>query len=718
MELKEFFKLILKYKYVIIIVPLVTIIVTHFLVKRLPLEFVSTGRMATGIVDQSRQLLDPIASTLQDAAIAGKFSNLEEVMRLKKMMDMVSYNLILHDLTTNKPFRPQGKDYVHFNKRDSARAVPYFKDKLAKLEPLNLHVEYDKWLNDMLIEKRYDQRSLEYGLGIKRDGDSDFMSVSIDTENPELSAFIVNTLIQGFIAYHTASLKETESGAINYLSDMMKQKRKILKDKQDSLLAYRVAHSIMNIDDQSRTISSQMSANDERLLQANKDAESYRGAIDNIDQKFDPNERKYIEANVTKLNIAVSSTRDKMHELSDKYVRSNFDKRIKVSLDSIQKVLTEQMNQTSDQYILNPLVGKDELRRRKNELEVSYDLARYSIQLMEDQQRKLKSQYDKLVPLDARLKSFYYDIDNASHEYQEALSKYNLTNLQSASSSKLIQVQVAMPEPAEPSKKMLLVILSGFVSGFAVLMVLFVMFFLDDSIKNPTQLANATQIPVLGYLNLVSGNTLDLRKLWDVENRDKMAQFKDLLRAIRFEIDQELDGEKVVAITSMKGGEGKTLLAISLAYSYSMINKKVLLIDGNFENPTISKTVNPKLYVEDVFKNTPGSYDTIINTNSVMGNHGGDVTLLEIGDERFIRQKLNELKSVYDVIIIETPSLDEMNKAKEWLLFTNKFIAVFEAGQSIVNGKKALVKYLQGAGDKFAGWVLNKSAYNIKKKKR
>jgi succinoglycan biosynthesis transport protein ExoP len=101
-----------------------------------------------------------------------------------------------------------------------------------------------------------------------------------------------------------------------------------------------------------------------------------------------------------------------------------------------------------------------------------------------------------------------------------------------------------------------------------------------------------------------------------------------------------------------------------------------------------------------------------------LGNHGEDLTLLEISDEKYIREKFNELKRIYDVIIIEAPSLESMNKSKEWLLFANKFIGVFEAGQTIVNGKKQLVKYLQEADDKFAGWVLNKAYYNIKKKRK
>ncbi|MES2275070.1 MAG: AAA family ATPase [Bacteroidota bacterium] len=720
MEFKEFLKLLFKHKYILIIVPLVAIIITFFLVKRLPNEYEASGQIATGIVDQSRQMLDPISSTIQEAKIDGDFSNLTEVMKLKKMMNMVSYNLLIHDLDGKEPpFRPLPKYYIHMNAADNAKALTLLRYKLQHLESLSLEDKdsYESWLYGLIVGKKYDDRTLNTGLTIARNANSDFITVSIITENAKLSAFIVNTLCQGFIDYHAKMVKLNEASALTYLTKLLEQKRVALANKMDSLQRYKIKNGILNLEEQSRSIADQKAANQEKLSQAIKDAESYRGALDNIEKRFDPKDRQYVEARVTPLNTAVTSTDEKLKQATDRWINGNFSPKLKASMDSLQKQKVALINQTSDQYINNPLLGKDDLVKQRNTLEVNYDLARYSIASIEGQIKKLEGHFDDLVPLDAKVKAYNFDIENASKEYQDALSRYNLTNLQSNSSSKLIQVEIAMPERAQPSKKMLLVILGGIGTEVAAVMFLFILFFIDDSIKNPTQLANATELPVLGYLNQISGNSIDLRKLWDVEHRDKMQQFKDLLRAVRFEVDQELDGEKVLAITSMKEGEGKTLLAISLAYSYSMINKKVLLIDGNFENPTISQTVNPKLFVEEVFKHKPGNYEPLSNTNSVMGNHGGDITLLEIGDERYIREKLNELRTIYDVIIIETPALEAMNKSKEWFLFTNKFIAVFEAGQEIANGKKALVKYLKSMDTKFAGWVLNKSQYNIKKKK-
>lgn len=95
---------------------------------------------------------------------------------------------------------------------------------------------------------------------------------------------------------------------------------------------------------------------------------------------------------------------------------------------------------------------------------------------------------------------------------------------------------------------------------------------------------------------------------------------------------------------------------------------------------------------------------------SVLGNQGNDITLLEIDNEKTIQQKFLRLKSMYDIIIIEVQDLDKMNKAKEWMLFADKTIAVFEANRAFSETKNASVKYLRVLGPKFAGWIFNKAS--------
>ena len=59
------------------------------------------------------------------------------------------------------------------------------------------------------------------------------------------------------------------------------------------------------------------------------------------------------------------------------------------------------------------------------------------------------------------------------------------------------------------------------------------------------------------------------------------------------------------------------------------------------------------------------------------------------------------------MIIIDVNTLSDINMAKEWLLFTENNIAVFEAGNRLTDHDKELVDYIRNQPG-FLGWVINK----------
>ena len=108
MELNKFLKLLYKRKYVLVIVPLITVFITFSLVRKLADTYKSHSRLSTGLVDQSQQILQTSDQT-QESIILQQFSNLLEVFRLKRIFDQVSYQLMIHDLTSDKPYRSPSK---------------------------------------------------------------------------------------------------------------------------------------------------------------------------------------------------------------------------------------------------------------------------------------------------------------------------------------------------------------------------------------------------------------------------------------------------------------------------------------------------------------------------------------------------------------------------------------------------------------------------------
>ncbi len=235
------------------------------------------------------------------------------------------------------------------------------------------------------------------------------------------------------------------------------------------------------------------------------------------------------------------------------------------------------------------------------------------------------------------------------------------------------------------------------------------MFFLDNTIISPKALANVSKISVLGYLHELSGSSVDLRQVWnDTTTNSEMRMFRTLLQSIRFEVDSLMAGKKILLINSLSQAEGKTFLAMNLAYAYSLINKRVLLIDGNFENAGITDASKARMYIEDYLRNLVP--DTSLNTASkitVLGNKGGDFSLLEVSNEKCIKEKMERLKESFDIILIESSALNTLNKSKEWTLFADKIITVFKAGNGIKDGQRPNLGYLKSLNKRFLGWIIN-----------
>ena len=713
-EIRKFINLLLRYKLVLIAVPLITVMVTFYIVRNLPDVYPAQAQISTGIVDETQQMAFSEASGLQDSRIEQKFINMVQVMQSKSMLDLVSYKLIIHDLTT-KPFREPSPLVKTLNLEARKHALSVFKEKYAKKEGLNLRDRDQKGLFDVLNSMGYGEMGLKSNLVVYRAGTTDFIFIDFTSENPELSAFVVNTLSNEFTDYYTILVKENQRSSVDFLRNLLKVKADTLQDRITGLRAYKIENRILNLAEQSSQIYSQTADYESRVLQAEKDILSLKGTIANIDKKFDPADRKYSESMYTNLNQQIMGTRSELISMEQKFVDSDYDERYRVSRDSLQKIIAGQIGNLSDTYTDNPMSSKANLIARKLELQIELDRTIYGLNSLKNQLAVMGRKFGQLVPHEAVIQSYERDIETGSNEYQAVLTNYNKVAMEAEYPVKLKQTQIAMPGNPLPSKKMLLVIISGILSGVFCIMVFFAMFFLDNRIRQPSDLVLSTKAPVLGYLNLVGKSTLDLKGIWkNLHGTPEMREFKKQLRSTRFEVNRELshtsDRGQILSITSIAEGEGKTLIAACIAYTYVMVNKKVLLIDGNFDNNSITKNSNTKLFIEDFLQSPNGSIDGI-NFNSgimVMGNHGGDKSLLEVSDEQTILDKLDRLRSQFDIILIETPALDALNKAKEWVMFSDKTVGVFEADQTLNEAKKQHINYLTTLNGQFIGWILNK----------
>ena len=709
MELGDFFKVLFRHKLTLIIIPIIAIIITYFLVRNQPSVYTSQTQIATGLVDKSQAVLTDNGTAAQ-SEIAQDFDNLIEILRSKRITEQVSYQLMIHDLTSSTPFRPPSKLFLQLNQAALEHALAVYTDYYNRRKELSLFNPDQNGLHRLLTSMKYDDESLLRNLNIYRAQSSDFIDIEYSDDDPQLTAFVVNTLAHEFVTYYIFIVKDNQHKAVTFLGKLVESKRDTLDSKIGQLKNYKIKNRILSIPEQSRALYSQLADYETHLEQAQRDAISTEAAIRNIDNQFKPGQRKYLESLLQPVNQSLVSTTDQLKILNEKYIESNFDNVYKEQIDSLQRIISERIGQSSDKYIVSPLSTQQNLIQERLTLQVQYDLAKNSIGSIQQALNRLNAELDGVVPHEAIVQQDESAIDVAQKEYLDILNKYNQTSLDASySGDQLKQLDTAMPGIISPSKKMLLVILSGIISFVACVIIFFILYFVDDTIKTPEELANKTGAPVLGYLNLLSTTTIDLRQVWsDPHPNQETYQFRNLLQSVRFEVDTELGANKVLLINSLANGEGKTFLATNLAYAYSLVNKKVLLVDGNFHHPGITNSVKSKLYIEDYFKGTiPDFNEYNLSKITVMSNKGGDGSLLEVNNEKTIREKFEKLKSVFDIIIIEASSLNTLNKSKEWNKFTDKILTIFEAGKRLREYEKKHIDYLKSLNGKLMGWVLN-----------
>jgi succinoglycan biosynthesis transport protein ExoP len=718
MDLTKFLRLLKRHIFVLIAIPLVTVIITYFLVRQLPSSYMSKARLATGLVDQSKQVLN-LQDMLQESKTNQEFSNLLQIIDLKKVYDQVAYKLILHDLTSPAPFRKPSALLKDLNKDAVNHAIDVYTKKYELNEPLFLWDSDQRGLNQVLSSMGYDEGSLRRNINIYRVNNSDFVDIEFKSENPALSAFVANQHCTEFIRFYTGSLKGNQLKTIAFLDSLQKQRKGSVDNKLLSLREFKIRNRILNLPEQAKILYSQITEFETKYDLAQKDIESYTGALKNIDNKFNPSDRQYLQSASTKINQDILNTTSQLKILNNQYIRNNYDERDKSRIDSLKAVLTEQINQSTDKYLTNPLAGKENLVIQKINLQIQLDLARYSVTTLKNELDRLNRRFDDMVPRGASLDQYQAEIDQANKEYIEALNKYNQTSMASDFSVDLKQIEYAMPGAASPSKKMLLVILGGLISFIFCIATLFMLFYFDDHIRTAAELANKTGYPVLGALPLIDYASLDLKKVWNNENDPENEEYRDMIRSLRFEIDGALGGNKKLAVTSIQDTEGKTFVILNLAYAYARTNKKVLVIDGNFDPPGISEIIRPSFFLEDVFsgKITHASLSEDKNI-TVLANRGGNNSLFELQDEQETKRQFAELEKIFDLILIEVCELRQLGKAKEWIAVADHVVTVFESNQSIPPAKKQHIDYLETLGNKFLGWVLNKVAFRGKRSRK
>jgi len=182
--------------------------------------------------------------------------------------------------------------------------------------------------------------------------------------------------------------------------------------------------------------------------------------------------------------------------------------------------------------------------------------------------------------------------------------------------------------------------------------------FMNNKINDKSDIENNTQIPILGT---ISNNN----KKTNLPTFDKpKSPISESFRALRTNLQYLLveKTQKVIALTSTVSGEGKTFCAMNLASIIAMSDKKTLLVGLDLRKPKIhlefdmeNNDIGMSTYL--IKKNT---FAEIIKKTRIPNldiAFSGPIppNPAELIESDRMREFLEEAKTVYDFVIIDTP---------------------------------------------------------------
>ena len=242
------------------------------------------------------------------------------------------------------------------------------------------------------------------------------------------------------------------------------------------------------------------------------------------------------------------------------------------------------------------------------------------------------------------------------------LQTYEELRLAEAQSvSNVVQIKPAKPptSPIRP-RTMMNTLLAAVVGGMLAVGTVFLIEYLDDTIKTTEEATQMLGLPVIGFITGIQENHIGTPEVAAHPRSPTAEAFRSLRSNIQFAgVDKPI---RSLLITSPGPEEGKTTVAANLAMVVAQSGKQVLLIDADMRKPRIHHLMNISndLGLSDVFLRPSSELSGILQRMKgeflfVLPSGKTPPNPAELLASEKMGQFLEMWQKKYDLVIIDSP---------------------------------------------------------------
>ena len=718
MDLLYFLKLLFRKKWIILFFTFLAIAAAFiFLLFKKPL-YESKAQYSTGFTVEKVKLSEgsPIADLY---AADTKFDNVIETFKSPRVIGMISYKLLLHDLDnpTNSwrhlsEKQIQSKEYKAVNKEEVRQIL---QDKINKNELLRSGNEKERQIIDFLKLYRYDYYSIMDQLFIVRVNKTDYLDIVYRSENAELSAWLVNAMGVEFINYYkNLSYKRTEENVVS-IREMEKQQQRKIDSLSTSLLKEKVSQGTIDPISLSTNAMETVKDLEGKLAEEKSKYDLAQNRI--LFLKQQQRDLETSGSTSTGSNTEVLRLMDQKHKLEADVASGNSD-------PDIQRQLTQIRNEINSKSKTGATRVKiaDKIAELQNSIDESTALVNASQTTMSDYNAKI-SYYRGLTNInpgsDVKMDVIKSKLDIEQKQLSNLKDKLNQAEGLSKDDPTVNFTQTLIGQPAvepEPKKAIMTMGISGMSMFFLTAFIFLFLEIFNTSIKTPYGFEKSIKLKLIGVINSVKIKKRSVSDLILNDDKEQAGRpeslFKNNLRKLRYELSEA--ESKTFLITSTRKKSGKTTVIEALAASMLLNKKRVLIIDMNMHNNTLTEKYNAKVMVQDIKDSTDleilsqnKDIQTVFENLDIIGCIQGPFTPSESLYKLDIKKMVDHLENLYDFIFIEGPALNNYADSNELVAYVEKVITIFSAEQAASQVDRGSVQFLQSIGKKNMGAVLN-----------
>lgn len=523
------------------------------------------------------------------------------------------------------------------------------KKNISKTDYINKEYSFKiNPINDLIKEYQEKIFIFPYAKG------SSIYEISIHENNTNKGIDFINKLSNSAVQYNLDKKNQIANNTINFIDQQLIGVSDSLSAAENVLENFRSRNEVMDVSMQGQMIIQQSQTLENQKAQILVKLDYYKYLVDyiennrNLQELMAPSSMGVNDPILTQLITELSS---KNAEKSSLQFNSRFENpsitRINRHIETIKNSILE----NTKSIIATTNLTLDDLNKR--------------LMSLSSQIRKLPKTEQLLLGIERKFK-----FNDEMYTYLlERRSEAQLAKASNLPDNEIIETAAKRIKVSPDKNKVIIIIIfAGLLFPFAV--ILSIIFF-NNKVQDKDEIEKLTKAPIIGVIPV---NQKKIDEIAFIESPKSI--LAESIRSIRTNINfYPINGKcRTILVTSSIPGEGKTFCAINLAASYAQLGKKTVLIGFDLRKPKISEYLHMEtdvsglsrflVQIENNNLNNHLIEPTIVANLEVIPSGETPPNPVELIASKHTEILFEELKKLYDVIIIDTPPIGLVTDAQ------------------------------------------------------